>query len=141
MVNGSICLKYTMYPPLTLDRIRDMLLPRSRPLAIWSICCMGLLLDKTSHWDLVCSFRRKLKRRCCDTGIQTVVAALNTTPGGSPGLPMLFRIINLTSSVLPAWTISHLWTVPHTPAQKLRVMRCARLARLILPLGLITVNK
>lgn len=120
---------------------REMLLPRSWPLAIWIICWTGPSWDNTSHWDLVCSFRRKSKRRWAATGIQTVVVALKITPGGSPGLPTLFLIINVASSTFPIWTISHLCKVAQTPAQKLRVIRWASLAMLFLPPGLSTVTQ
>lgn len=89
-------------------RYRDIWLAVSWPLEMWIICCK-VPLDKTSHWFLVSSLLRKSNKCCREIGSQMVFVALKTTPGGSPGSPMLLRMFNLAaSSPFPVWIGSHL---------------------------------
>lgn len=119
--------------PLTLVWRIEMLLSRSWPLGIRSMDCMGPSWDKTSQWLLVFSFCKNSRSWCGDTGIQTVVDALKTMPGGTPELPELFHVISFVLST--SCTTSHSSTVEQMPEQKPRVIRCASFTIFFLPAG------
>jgi len=125
---------------LTLARRRETALPSSWPLAMWAISCMGPPLDSMSHSLLSLSSLRKSNSRCGDTGSHTDVAALSTTPGGSPGSSRLCLVITLTSSPMlpPLRNLLHLRDDDaHTPEQKLSIIRCASFSMLRRPAAVI----
>lgn len=122
---------------LTLALRRDTEFPCSCPLAMLAISCIGPPLLRMSHSARSCSSRRKLKSFSGATGTHTDVAALRTTPGGSPGSSTLFRAMTRTSSpMLPAAPSSLLHSRADdalTPAQKFSVIRRASFSMLRLP--------
>ena len=117
-----------------LSRVTE--LPSSCPLAMRNICCIGPPLLSMSHSARSSSLRRKLKSRSGVTGIQTAVAALSTTPGGTPGSSTLFRTMTRTSfRMLPVKTSSLLHSADDalTPAQKFSIILCANFNKLRFP--------
>lgn len=101
-------------------------------------------MERMSHSLRRASSRRKSKSRRGPTGIQTEVAALSTTPGGSPGSVSLLRVITRTFSPTaapPRLSRAHRCADDaQTPEQKLSVIRRASFTMLRLPAADITAG-
>jgi len=97
-------------------------------------------LAKMSHLPRSFSSRKKSKRCCLGTGIQTDVEALSTTPEGSPGSFMLTRLITHTSAAkAPTCNVSHRREDERQrPEQNLLLMRLVSFKMLLLPSRAIT---
>jgi hypothetical protein len=130
---------------LTVARSRETELPSNCLLAMRIICCIGPPLLRMSHSARSPSLRRKLNRRSVVTGIQTDVAALRTTPGGTPGSSTLFRTMTRTSApMLPIKPSSLLHSRADdalTPEQKFSIILRANFNKLRFPSRVTTVVK